>query len=74
MELMMHSPAMPRRKGAESEPTTVVAIRLPASLVKRIDNELMAISPPGIQIPRSELVKRLLSEALDARAAGRVVQ
>ena len=50
-----------------TELTTQVAFRLPADLLKRIDRhaERMRVAQPGVNVTRTDVVRMLLTRALD---------
>ena len=60
------------RKGWVGEPTEQIAVRLPASLLKRVDHhvkELRGRTPLGISVTRADAVRSLLIQALEADAS-----
>jgi hypothetical protein len=55
------------RPRKDDEPTVQVAFRLPESIVKALDEVAKDLSPPGITISRTDVLRVLLFEALTAR-------
>jgi len=52
----------------KTDPMAVVPFRLPASLVKRLDRHAARLrrEQPGVEVTRADVVRLLLTRALDA--------
>ena len=61
------------KRGWGGERTEQVAVRLPESLLKRVDRHVVRLreqTPLGISVTRADAVRALLIQALDADASG----
>jgi len=49
-----------------------LGLRVPAELLERVDVELEALrrQHPGLRVTRSDMIRQLLTEALDRRQTG----
>ena len=59
------------RKGWVGEPTEQIAVRLPETLLRRVDRHVKRLrdrTPLGISVSRADAVRALLIQALDADA------
>ena len=59
------------KTGWAGEPTEQIAVRLPESLLKRVDRHVKRLrdrTPLGISVTRADAVRALLIQALDADA------
>ena len=57
------------RKGWVGEPTEQIAVRLPETLLRRVDRHVKRLrdrTPLGISVTRADAVRALLIQALDA--------
>ena len=60
------------RKGWVGEPTEQIAVRLPETLLRRVDRHVERLrdrTPLGISVTRADAVRALLIQALDADAS-----
>jgi hypothetical protein len=53
-------------RAARTEPTTQIAIRVPDAMLERLDAWASAHAQPGLPLTRSDAVRMILAQALEA--------